>query len=197
MKIGLLGGSFNPVHKGHLAIAETAKKNLYLDQIWFIPTACHPLKHKKDLLDYEKRLKLLTKVIANYPFYKVSLLDSNQASKNFTYDLVKKLQKTNPSDELYFIAGSDIVNELHLWYKYKWLLENLNFVIIIRPDYKINSGLNPAQFNKLIFLEMEPVSISASEIRKRIKKNQSIKGLVPENIISDTVKYYQNLDTVI
>lgn len=197
MKIGILGGSFNPIHKGHLAIAETALTKLSLDQIWFVPTAYHPFKHKNELLDFEDRLKLLSKVIANYPCYKISLLDSNLENKNFTYDLVNKLQKTNSTDELYFIAGSDIINELHLWYKYDWLLENLNFVIIKRPDFKIHSDLDQAQFNKLQFLEMEPVPISSSEIRRRIKKNQPIKGLVPDNIISDTVKYYKQLNTII
>lgn len=193
MKIGLLGGSFNPIHNGHIAIAETAKEQLSLSEVWFIPICNHPLKENNDLLDFSKRLILISKVIRSCTYFKVSLLDSNRNKVNYTYHLIKKLMKTKPGHEFFFLIGSDILKELTLWYKYEWLLENINFVIINRPGSTLFHDLDPDQFKKLIFIDMEPVPISSTEIRNRIKKDQSIKGLVSDIVEADIYNYYRNL----
>ncbi len=197
MKTGLLGGSFNPIHLGHLAIAEAVYSQLNLSDIWFIPTAFHPFKQKSQLLPFEKRLKLILKAIEPYPDFKISLLDSDQDAKNYTYDLIRKIKSENPAIEPFFIIGSDILNELTKWYKYEWLLENITFAVIKRPDQKIDHKLSEEQLKKLKFVDMTPVPVSSTEIRYRIKKDQPITGLVPDSILEDILSYYKQLNTVI
>jgi len=193
MKVGLLGGSFNPIHIGHISIAEAALKTLHLDQIWFIPTGNHPLKRNVELLDFSKRLKLISKVIAKYNNFKLSLLDSNKETVNYTYDLIKRLKKVNPQYDFYFLIGSDILGELTLWHKYKWLLENIKFAVIDRPGANLTHSLEPEEISKLVFVDMKPVPISSTEIREIIKKDQPIKGLVPEIIEADIYNFYKDL----
>jgi len=193
MKIGLLGGSFNPIHNGHIALAETVKIQLSLNEVWFIPTGNHPFKKNNELLDLSKRLDLISKVISLYPSFKISLLDSEQDRINYTYNLIKRLKKANPDHEFFFLIGSDILKELTLWHKYKWLLENIKFVIIKRPGSTLLHDLDPDQFNKLVFVNMQPVPISSTEIRDRIKKDQPIKGLVSDIVETEIYNLYRNL----
>jgi nicotinate-nucleotide adenylyltransferase len=197
MKIGLLGGSFNPIHNGHLSIAETAKERLNLEEIWFVPTGNHPFKPKSHLLSFDLRVKLISKAIEPYNGLKISMLDSNPIYKNYTYHLIKKLKSNLSYIDPVFIIGSDILKELKLWFKYEWLLQNVTFVVVRRPGKEMIHDLTKEEFDKLLFLEMDPIPISSSEIRIKIKKNQPISGLVPESIRSDLIDYYKDLNTVV
>ncbi|MFC1888043.1 nicotinate (nicotinamide) nucleotide adenylyltransferase [Candidatus Cloacimonadota bacterium] len=191
MKIGLLGGSFNPIHNGHLAIAETVLQELSLAEVWFVPTAFHPLKSQDQLLSFNKRLKLLSKVLESYPKFKISLLDSNQNARNYTYDLIQKIKASDNSFEPVFIIGSDILSELTQWFKYEWLLENVTFAVVSRPGKQLKYQLRDDDLKNLKFLEMDPVPVSSTDIRKKIKEDQPIIGLVPDCIISDIKLYYK------
>jgi len=193
MKTGLLGGSFNPIHNGHLSIAATAIKKLDLDEVWFVPSGNHPLKDQDDLLNFDKRLELICKIIDQFPKYKVSLLDSSENDINYTYNLIMKLKADNPDNQFFFLVGSDIIQELHLWYRHEWLLENIAFAVFRRPGTGMEHHLKDEHFNKLVFINMEPVPISATEIREKIKKDQPIKGLVPPQIEPDIISSYKNL----
>lgn len=197
MKLGLLGGSFNPIHQGHLKIAETAFEQLDLAEIWFLPTAYHPLKNRSQLLAFEKRIELISKAIEPYPNYKLSWLDADKTSRNYTYDLIRKIKKDTPEHEPVFIIGSDLIGEITKWYKYKWLLQNVTFAVYNRSDQRLDEYPIKNKFKKLITLKAQPISISSTEIRERIKKNQSISGLVPASIETTVIKYYQELQTVI
>lgn len=193
MKIGLLGGSFNPIHNGHIALAGTAKDKLRLDEVWFIPTGKHPIKQNSKLLDFNNRLKLISKAVEPFPDYKISLLDSDPNTTNYTYNLVKKLKVNDSKSEFYFLIGTDILKELTLWHKYDWLLANIRFAVFTRPDSTVEHQLKSNQFDNIVFIEMSPVQISSTDIRERIKKDQSIKGLVPETIESEIYSFYRNL----
>jgi nicotinate-nucleotide adenylyltransferase len=193
MKIGLLGGSFNPIHQGHLKIAETVAEQLNLAEIWFVPTAYHPLKNQSQLLAFEKRVELISKAIEPFAKFKLSLMDADKTSRNYTYDLFKKIKTKNPSLEPVFIVGSDIMAEITKWYKYTWLLQNVTFAVIKRPGRIIDQQSIKQQFKSLITVTMEPVSVSSTEIREKIKKDQSIYGLVPAAIEATVLKYYKEL----
>jgi len=190
MKIGLLGGSFNPVHNGHLAIAKNALKQLELDKILFLPVGMHPLKTDRHIPPFEIRYKLLETVLKPFPDFKVSSLDEKSENLNYTDELIKKLKIKFPDNEFFFITGDDIVLELPRWHSYKWLLDNVKIVVFNRPDTDKSDWKNLDYLNKLIFLEMKPVNISSNEIREKIRNRESISGLVPEVVEEEISKLY-------
>ncbi len=190
MKIGLLGGSFNPVHNGHLAIAKNALEQLELDKILFLPVGRHPLKTDRNIPPFEIRYNLLETVLKSFPDFEVSNLDEKSENLNYTDELIKKLKSKYPDNEFFFITGDDIVLELPRWHNYKWLLDNIKIVVFNRPDTDKSDWKNLDYLNKLIFLEMKPVNISSNEIREKIKKKESISRLVPEIIINEVKKIY-------
>ena len=188
MKIGLFGGSFNPIHNGHLAVAKSVFKEMDLDKIWFIPCAHHPLKNNETLLPFSKRVELIEQSILEFPHFEISHLDDDLNSPNYTDDLIKKAKKLHPENLFYLIIGYDVLAEFTKWHNFKWLGENVHFIIINR----INNGKNnkPEQIKKFTFIEMKPVDISSTKIRNCIKNNEDISHLIPPNICTLVEKLY-------
>lgn len=191
MKIGLLGGSFDPPHNGHLALAETAVKALELDKILFLPSGNHPLKKEKSVLPAEKRFELTQKVLQNYPNFEASRLDMGQDGFNYSSELIKRLKEIYPEDELFFITGDDIVAELPNWHEWEWLLQNVQFVVAKRPGTDRDKWQNLDYLEYFIFIDMKPHDISSTEIRRRIIKKIDIAGMVPESIESEVKELYR------
>jgi len=190
MKIGLLGGSFNPVHNGHIGLAQTALDSFKLDKVLFLPSGNHPLKRYNNMPSAQNRYKITKKALELFPQFEISTLDMDHEGPSYTKKLVQRLQKEFPNDELYFIAGSDIVFELKKWHEYKWLISNIQFIIAHRPDIDRARWNKLDYVNKLQFMEMEPVDISSTKIRKMIASNEDISKLVPQNIIKDITELY-------
>ncbi len=190
MKIGLLGGSFNPVHNGHVELAQTALDSFDLDKILFLPSGNHPLKKYKSILPIEIRYDLTKKVIASKPRFEISRLDMETETPSYTKLLVMRLNKIFPNDKFYFIAGSDIISELKKWHDYKWLLNNIEFIIAHRPDIDKTRWSELEYVDKLNFMEMKPINISSTMIRKMIVKGKDISLLVPANIKNDLITLY-------
>lgn len=192
-RIGLLGGSFNPIHNGHLHIAEKAIEQLDLSEVWLLPSGNHPLKGKFNLLNIEKRINLIKIAIENNNRLKLSLLDTDVNKKSYTSDLMKKLHFLYNDYDFYFIAGSDIVLELPKWHNVEWLLNTINFCIFSRPGFDNIGWQNLDYLNKINFLPIVPLDISSSDIRDKIESKLSIKNLVPESIRNKVKEYYLNL----
>jgi len=190
MKIGLLGGSFNPVHNGHLAIAKNALEQLELDKILFLPVGMHPLKTDSNIPPFEIRYKLLKTVLKSIPDFDVSNLDEKSENLNYTDELIKRLNSKYTDNEFFFIAGDDIVLELPRWHNYRWLLDNVKIIVFNRSDTDKSEWKNLDYIHKLTFLKIPPVDISSNEIRNKIRKGESISGLVPEIIINEVKKKY-------
>lgn len=190
MKIGLLGGSFNPFHNGHLIVAQTVKKKLNLDQIWLLPTANHPFKEKNFVLPFQKRFELIKKAISNHPNLVVRDDDFTDKGFNYTDNLLQKLYRNFPEHDFYFIIGEDNVQELPKWHNFEWLLEHVKFIVVNRPNSSTIQKYDYA--GEFIFLEMHPIPISSSEIRKKICQNQAIDKDVPANIRDEIYQLYQN-----
>ncbi|MBN1326970.1 MAG: nicotinate (nicotinamide) nucleotide adenylyltransferase, partial [Candidatus Cloacimonetes bacterium] len=131
MKIGILGGSFNPLHNGHLALAQAAYYQLQLDEVWFAPSGNHPLKREK-LLPLEERLDLLEQALDNFPDFRISLADTDSDKLSYSDQLVNKLLKKYPEHDFFFLVGQDILSELHNWHNYKWLLDHVKLCVFTR-----------------------------------------------------------------
>ncbi len=190
MKIGLLGGSFNPVHNGHIELAQTALDSFKLDKILFLPSGNHPLKKYSNIPSIEIRYNLAKKAIASNPNFEVSRLDMKTAKPSYTKLLVMRLNKKFPNDKFYFIAGSDIVSELKKWHDYKWVLDNIEFIIALRPGIDRFAWNELEYIDKLHFMEMEPINISSTVIREMIADGKDISALVPTNIKKELISLY-------
>ena len=166
-KIGLLGGSFDPAHKGHLAISKEAIKRLKLDKIIWAITKKNPFK-KKSNVDLNKRIKYCEKIIGSNKFIKVKFYE-NTIKSNKTIDLINYISK-NKKYKIYFIMGADNLINFHKWHKWKSISKKCNIIVFDRHGYKKKS-LNSTTFKRLgaknlKFIEFKKVNISSSQLRK-------------------------------
>ena len=166
-KIGILGGSFDPAHKGHLAISKEAVKRFKLKQIIWAITKKNPFK-KKSAITVETRIKNCKKIIKNTNFIKVKFYE-NIIKSNKTIDLVNYLTK-NKKREIYFLMGADNLINFHKWYKWKIISRKCKIIVFDRHGYKKNS-LKSKTFkmlskDSLKFVEFNKVNISSSQLRK-------------------------------
>lgn len=190
MKIGLLGGSFNPVHNGHIELAQTALDSFKLDKILFLPSGNHPLKNHNNIPPVEIRYDITKKAIASNTNFEISRFDMETAKPSYTKLLVIRLNKAFPNDEFYFIAGSDIISELKKWHDYKWISDNIEFIIAHRPNIDRSAWNGLDYIDKLHFMEMEPIDISSTMVREMIRKGKDISALVPANIKNELIMLY-------
>jgi nicotinate-nucleotide adenylyltransferase len=190
MKIGIFGGSFNPIHNGHIQIAIALKEKLNLDKIWIIPTGMHPLKHHDDLLDASLRVKLIQKAIEHLPDFELSFADLNNTKPSYTDELMKKLQHDNPGDQFFFIMGADNIPQLPQWHNWDWLINNVQLVAVNRPDTHFEEIVKLEYASKIIFITIPPIPISSTQIRQYVKEGKSITKLVPLVIEKDVVEFY-------
>jgi nicotinate-nucleotide adenylyltransferase len=188
MKIGLSGGSFNPIHCGHIAAAKAVFEQLHLDKVWFVPTGKHAFD--KPLLPWETRAELIRAALLEFPYFELSEIDSDAKNTGYTFNLIKKLKTELPNNTFYFIIGADNIPELPLWHRYKELLDEVQFVVLNRPGNDIKQLSNLPYFDKLLLIEMEPVNVSSSEIRERVKEGKSLSGMVPEAVEKQIIDFY-------
>jgi nicotinate-nucleotide adenylyltransferase len=203
----LLGGTFDPVHNGHLAVANHVMQALKLASIWFIPASQPPHKDGHDdgrkFSSFAHRRAMLERAISDYPAYVVSDIEAKRSAPSYSIDTIKiLLQQRRPQADLYFIIGADAFLEINTWKQYKELPSLVSFVIISRPGYPpdkvgevISSSFSNYTYNStqqiwsaqqckglFILQHMEPVPISSTEIRKKVRRGEDIAGLVPEAV---------------
>ena len=166
-KIGILGGTFDPAHKGHLEISKQAKKILELKNIIWAITKQNPFKNTSKT-DLKSRIKFAKKFIGKNDFIKVKFYEE-KVSSNKTIDLINYLDK-DKKFELYFIMGADNLINFHKWYKWKSIIKKCNLLVFDRQGYKAKSlksvTFNCINKNKLSFINFKKVNISSSQLRK-------------------------------
>ena len=169
LKIGLVGGSFNPAHDGHIHVALKARQQLGLDQIWWLVSPQNPLKSSLGMAPHEKRLADARKIATPYPFLRVIEPESRLPS-NYTYNTLKYMIKTMRLSRLVWVMGADNLIYFHKWYKWKNILKKSKLIVFDRNGYKKKS-LNSKTYNSTIgkqitFVEFNKVNISSSQLRK-------------------------------
>lgn len=177
MRIGILGGSFNPPHIGHLILAECAAGKLKLDKVIFVPANIPPLKKKNDLADAETRLEMIDLCIKDNSCFESSRVEIDRGGISYTIDTLRFFKKFFKNGvKLFFLAGSDVLDSLKSWNKLEEILKISEFVVVARKDFKNTSAIS----EKIKKIEMDAVEVSSSKIRKRIRSGESIRYLVPE-----------------
>ena len=185
MRLGILGGSFNPVHRGHLSLAKFAFSELNLDRLYFVPSCQPPLKSAKDLLPAALRLRLLEKATKLYPQFHVSDCEIRRGGKSYIVDTLKYFrQKYGKSERIYFITGMDALENIARWKSPEKIFKLCRFVAATRPGHSARKTEYP-----VTILPFEALEISSSEIRKRLKAGKSVDGLAPEEILADLKKF--------
>lgn len=180
----LLGGSFDPIHNGHLHIAREILRLKAADAVIFLPNATHNFKRDKVLLDYKSRRELVAKVLEPG----MEVWDDDAEGSGYTADLIRKLSSKHPQSSFLWVIGSDNLAELHLWHDFNWLKNNVRFLIIPRPGHTTNPKLLKKIRRKT--LNTVPSDISSTQIRQIIRQGGSIHGLVPAAIEKSVLRHY-------
>lgn len=177
MKIGLYFGSFNPIHIGHLAIANYMAEYSDLDQIWFVVSPQNPFKQKSSLLSDYHRLELVNRSIENYTKLKASNIEFGLPKPSYTIDTLTYLKEKFPANEFSLIVGSDNLKSFSKWKNYKLILQNHDLYVYPRPGFKDEE----VQLEGNIHLVNAPLmEISSSFIREAIKNKKEIPYFMPE-----------------
>ena len=179
MKIGILGGTFNPVHIGHLILAEETRQACALDKVFFVPANVPPHKDSGDIIESYHRLTMVKLAIEENPYFAVSDMEIKRGGRSYTIDTVKAFKNLNPKDEIYFIIGSDLFKYLDEWKDLSEIIGLVKFVVAQRPGYPFKNL--PSHIKTV---DIHALDISGFEIRECIKKAKSIRYFVPERVLS-------------
>jgi len=202
-RVGLFGGTFDPVHYGHLRAAEEIRQILTLDKIYFIPSAIPPHKENSNITPAQDRLKMLRLAVEGNEYFDISELELESDTPSYTVNTLERLTVSHPDFEFYFIVGNELFDDIESWRDYKRLFEFSNFAVITRPgfsdsdlnkiplalkeDFRYYNGIENviSYTNKtkdIVFIEIKGIEISSTDIRAFVKSKQSIKYLVPDKV---------------
>ena len=190
MRIGLYFGSFNPIHIGHLIIANHILNHCELDRIWFVVSPHNPLKESASLLNEGHRLHLVQLAIENESKFKASNIEFKLPRPSYTIDTMTHLCEKYPEHNFSIILGSDSYQNITKWKNYQALLNQFNLIIYNRPNSKIDQTLS----NKIHIVDAPLLDISSTYIRNLIKERKSIRYLVTDEVMNDIKAnaYYRN-----
>ena len=178
MKIGLFFGSFNPIHNGHLIIANHILNESDIDKVWFVVSPQNPFKNAESLLNNYDRLHLVSKATENDLRMKASDIEFHLPKPSYTVTTLAYLKEKYPEHEFVIIIGSDSFQNLSKWKNFEIIVNNYQIIIYKRPGFEVENNIGA----KILIMNAPLLEISATYIRDLIKKNKSIKYLVPENI---------------
>lgn len=188
VRIGIIGGTFDPIHIGHLIIAQNAVTQYHLDQILFIPTGHSPHKDDKEIEQSAHRLEMIRLSIKNNPDFYFSAMEINAARTSYTYLTLQEFHRTYPDWELYFIMGADSLDYLDKWMEPAEICRLATLLVAIRDDLDMNRIKNKAaELKRLYEADIRPiitpnVSVSSHNIRERVAKGEPIRYLVTPEV---------------
>ena len=188
MNIGVMGGTFDPIHIGHLAVGEEARERLNLAMVLFVPAGQPWLKPNIPISAAEHRLQMVRLAIANKPYFKLSTMEIERAGPSYTVDTIAELLgQLGAGDELFFILGWDNLAELPQWKEPGRLIKMCRLVAVPRPGYplpalKALEASIPGLSQRVMLMDKPEIDISASAIRDRVAQGLSIHHLVPEPV---------------
>ncbi len=178
MRIGILGGTFNPIHIGHLILAEEAYHKLKLDKLIIVPTFMPPHKAAEALIDAKHRLKMVKLAVEENPHFDVSSIEIDAKKKSYSIDTLKEFRARFGEDaQLFFITGSDSLKDLFSWKDVNDIFKISKFIVASRPGYPFKEV--PKEVETVV---ITPIEVSSEDIRRRLKEGRSIKYLVPEKV---------------
>ena len=191
MRLGIFGGTFDPVHFGHLALAEECLAAANLDELWLVPAASPPHKGGKKLSRFDQRKEMLELAIAGNEKFKVEPMEADRPGPSFTIDTLEEIQKRKPNDELFLIIGGDSALEFSTWKDPAKIASLATIIVRIRPgvimpteqEFISQLGKELGIHPKVIFVSGPPyLDVSSSLLKERVSNNKSIRYLLPRAV---------------
>lgn len=203
-KIGLFGGTFDPIHRGHVKAAEDVQRSFSFDRILFIPSYIPPHKEYEDVASAEHRLKMVELALSSHDRFFPSSIEIDARGKSYSIVTLNRIREMFSQTEAFFLLGIDAFLDIETWKDYEDVLEQCSFVVMSRPGFRLEDAKKvlPDRYNQRIvevsgtlreeserksvhriyLLSITPLDISSSEVRDRVGKGQSIEGMVPESV---------------
>jgi nicotinate-nucleotide adenylyltransferase len=180
MRVGVFGGSFDPVHLAHLILAEQCREQARLDRVLFVLAPRPPHKLEKSITPYRHRREMLELAIAGYPAFQISDLERDRTGPSYTVDTLRELRQAQPGDEFFLIVGSDSLRDLPMWREPEGIAKLATLLVVERPDAPAPAELGvPFQVQRIT---SPLVAISSTDIRQRVQAGRSIRYLTPRAV---------------
>jgi nicotinate-nucleotide adenylyltransferase len=180
-RIGILGGTFDPVHVGHLVLAEQARVQLALDRVLFLPAAVPPHKQHLAITNAKTRLDMLSIAVGGNPAFEISTVEIDRAGVSYTIDTLESLQSQNPDSELWLIVGADTINDVPNWRRPDDVVQIAFFGVAGRPGFPLSP---PASLPKLRLspIQMPLLEVSSTYLRAQVASGGSVRYLIPAGV---------------
>ncbi|MGN0612381.1 MAG: nicotinate (nicotinamide) nucleotide adenylyltransferase [Porcipelethomonas sp.] len=186
-RIGLFGGSFNPIHNGHINLAVSVKDELLLDRVIFIPSGTAPHKSSEEYADAADRLEMCRLAVEDHPGFEVSDFEVSRTGKSYSIYTVRHFRELYPDDELFLMVGSDMLLSFESWYKYEEILRNVTLAAVSRSGTDFDELYNIAKrlggCGKVIVVNNSVVPVSSTKLRKMIKNNENLSCYLNEKVV--------------
>ena len=185
-RIGVMGGTFDPIHHGHLVAASEVADSFGLDEVVFVPTG-QPWQ-KSDVTESEHRYLMTVIATASNPSFSVSRVDIDRDGPTYTIDTLRDVQRLNPDADLYFITGADAIAQILSWRNHDELWELAHFVAVSRPGHVLNTDGLPVE--DVSHLEIPALAISSTDCRGRVRGGHPVWYLVPDGVVQYIAKHH-------
>lgn len=189
-KVGIMGGTFNPIHQGHLLIAEQAREFCGLDEVLFIPSGNSYMKRADEILDGRLRIKMTALAIEDNPFFALSDMEVERGGNTYTCDTLRILKAKNPSVRYFFIVGADNLFYVENWKNPRDILQGCTIVAAARGE-KDDTALKEKAKElfetyqaQIVLLPDRKIDLSSSEIRKRLQNGESVRYMIPDKVLA-------------
>lgn len=185
MRLGIFGGAFNPVHNGHLLLAEQCREQCQLDEVWFVPTRIPPHKDADSLSPDADRVEMLKLGTAGRSEFVVSEIELQREEVSWTVDTLRQLSDERPDDELFLLIGADSLRDFPTWKEPEAIAELASVIAVNRGDAsfeELTVDLSPKLSDSVRLVSMPGISISATDLRRRVSEGKSIRYLVPRSV---------------
>lgn len=189
MRIGIFGGTFDPVHMGHLILAEQCRTQAGLDQVWFVPSAHPPHKAGQGVTRFDQRCDMIELAVAGHAAFRVERIEQQLPPPSYTAETLAELQRRHPNDEFYLLMGSDGLPDLPGWYEPRRVLERAGLVVVPRPGVmlwtaeRLATALGvPVDAVRLRFVACPMIEIASRELRRAVADGMSVRYMVPRAV---------------
>jgi len=190
MRLGVMGGTFDPIHHGHLVTASEVQSLLGLDEVVFVPTGEPWQKEGRDVAPAEHRYLMTVVATASNPRFTVSRVDIDRAGPTYTIDTLRDLKDAMPDADLFFITGADALSDIFTWRDADELFDLAHFVGCTRPGFTMDhSTLSGMPEDKVTIIEIPALAISSTDCRKRRMRGEPVWYLVPDGVVQYITKY--------
>lgn len=191
-RVGVMGGTFDPIHNGHLVAASEVQSRFSLDEVIFVPTGQPWQKSDQAVSDAEDRYLMTVIATASNPVFTVSRVDIDRPGPTYTIDTLRELHERYPDDELYFITGADAIEQILTWHAVDEMFDSAHFIGVTRPGYDLDAHHLPE--GKVSLVEVTAMAISSTGLRERVGKGEPIWYLTPDGVVRyiDKHKLYRD-----